>query len=434
MHLDPLSDERIGRLAIRSTYFSYAKGRQTRMERWKINLVVLWIGQFFVMSGTTMIIPFLPLYLQKMGMHDPHQVAIWSGLIFSSNFITSFLFQPIWGGVADRYGRKMMLMRSGYGMAVVMGLMGFAGSAWVLLALRLLNGTISGFNPASVTLLSANTPKEKVGFAMGVLQSGGVAGTILGPLIGGLLADSIGFRNIFFLTALMLTVASLLVTFLVQDNFDRQAALAAPKVTLIESFRELAHVRELPALFAVTFLFQFALLGPSQLLPLFVQELHGPDAANLAFFAGLVSSANGISNMMVSPALGKLGDRFGSERVLNICLLGVAFSFIPQAFVTSVWQLFAMRFLQGVFMGGLLPSVYSLIRKFTPDGMESRSYSLNTSTLALGNVLGPITGGLLSPWFGIQGVFLLSASLLLLNAYWVRRSLNRRPVRPREAS
>ena len=194
------------------------------------------------------------------------------------------------------------------------------------------------------------------------------------------------------------------------------------------SFRELAHVRELPALFAVTFLFQFALLGPSQLLPLFVQQLHGSQAANLAFLAGLVSSANGISNMLVSPVLGKLGDRFGSERVLNICLIGVALSFIPQGFVTEVWQLFIMRFLQGLFMGGLLPSVYSLIRKFTPDGMESRSYSLNTSTLALGNVLGPITGGLLSPLFGIQGVFLVSASLLLLNALWVRRSLNRRPV------
>ena len=177
------------------------------MERWKINLVILWIGQFFVMAGTTMITPFLPLYLQEMGMTDTHQVAIWSSLIFSSSFVTSFIFQPIWGGVADRYGRKMMLMRSGYGMAVVMGLMGFAQSAWVLLLLRLLNGTISGFNPASVTLLSATTPKEKVGFAMGTLQSGGVAGGIFGPLIGGLLADSIGYRKIFFLTALMLMIA-----------------------------------------------------------------------------------------------------------------------------------------------------------------------------------------------------------------------------------
>ncbi|WP_438432016.1 MFS transporter [Gorillibacterium sp. sgz500922] len=398
------------------------------MERWKINLVILWIGQFFVMAGTTMITPFLPLYLQEMGMTDTHQVAIWSSLIFSSSFVTSFIFQPIWGGVADRYGRKMMLMRSGYGMAVVMALMGFAQSAWVLLLLRLLNGTISGFNPASVTLLSATTPKEKVGFAMGTLQSGGVAGGIFGPLIGGLLADSIGYRKIFFLTALMLMIASLLVTFLVREDFDRKAALAAPKVSLMTSFRELAHVRELPALFAVTFLFQFALLGPSQLLPLFVQQLHGSQAANLAFLAGLVSSANGISNMLVSPVLGKLGDRFGSERVLNICLIGVALSFLPQGFVTEVWQLFIMRFLQGLFMGGLLPSVYSLIRKFTPDGMESRSYSLNTSTLALGNVLGPITGGLLSPLFGIQGVFLVSASLLLLNALWVRRSLNRRPA------
>ncbi|MEO3944154.1 MFS transporter [Gorillibacterium sp. CAU 1737] len=396
------------------------------MERWKMNLAVLWIGQFFVMSGTTMIIPFLSYYLQEMGLHDPHQVALWSSLIFSSNFITSFLFQPLWGGIADRYGRKMMLMRSGYGMAIVMGLMGFATTPWMLLGLRLLNGTISGFNPASVTLISATTPKEKVGFAMGTLQSGGVAGTILGPLIGGLLADSIGYRNIFFVTGIMLLLASLLVTFLVHDQFDRKAALAVPKVSLIEGFRELAHVKQLPALFMVSFLFQFALLGPSQLLPLFIQDLYYPNTANLAFVAGLISSANGLSNMIVSPFLGKLGDRYGSQRVLNLCLIGVACTFVLQAFVFSVWHLFAMRFLQGVFMGGLLPSVYSLIRKFTPGGMESRSYSLNTSMLALGNVLGPVTGGLLSPLYGIKGVFLVSAGLLLLNAVWVRQSLNRR--------
>ncbi|WP_040951661.1 MFS transporter [Gorillibacterium massiliense] len=395
------------------------------MEKWKVNLAVLWFGQFFVMAGTTMITPFLPLYLQEMGMHNTHQVAIWSGMIFAANFVTSFLFQPLWGSVADRYGRKIMLLRSGYGMAIVMATMGLTGQAWQLLLLRLLNGTISGFNPASVTLLSANTPREKVGFAMGILQTGGVAGGIFGPLIGGLLADVIGYRNIFFLTGALICVASLLATFLVTDQFDRSAALSKPKMSTLESVRELAKITQLPALFTVTFLFQFALLSPSQLLPLYVQKIHGTGEM-LAFFAGVVSSANGISNMAISPLLGKLGDKFGSERVLNICLVGTALSFGLQAMAGTVLQLIIARFVLGMFMGGLLPSVYALIRRFTPEGMESRSYSLNTSTLALGNVLGPITGGLLSPWIGIQGVFLLSGSLLLINAVWVRTSLNKR--------
>ena len=164
------------------------------MEPWKKNLGVLWIGQFLVMGGMTMIMPFMSLYLQspRIGITDPHEIATWSGVIFAGNFVTAFLFQPLWGKLSDKYGRKMMLLRSGFGMAIVMVLMGFATSPWHLLVLRMVNGTISGFNPAAVSLVSATTPKEKMGFAMGTLQSGGIAGTILGPFLGGLLADAWG--------------------------------------------------------------------------------------------------------------------------------------------------------------------------------------------------------------------------------------------------
>jgi MFS transporter, DHA1 family, multidrug resistance protein len=154
-----------------------------------------------------------------------------------------------------------------------------------------------------------------------------------------------------------------------------------------------------------------------------VEELHG-QTANLAFLAGLVGSVNGFSNMLASPLLGKISDRFGAQKVLFLSLIGAAVSLIPQAMVTSVWQLFAYRFVLGLFLGGLLPSVYALIRKYTPDGMESRSYSLNSSSLSLGNFLGPITGGVLSGSIGIRGIFILSACLMLVNALWVFLSLN----------
>lgn len=143
------------------------------MGNWKLNLVVLWFGNFLVMAGMTMIIPFLPLYIQELGITDPDAVAMWAGVIFAGNFITSFFFQPLWGKLADRHGRKVMLLRSGFGMAIVILLMGFAGNVWHLLLLRVLNGTISGFVPAAVALLSATTPREKLGFSMGTLQSGG---------------------------------------------------------------------------------------------------------------------------------------------------------------------------------------------------------------------------------------------------------------------
>ncbi|MFC3747861.1 MFS transporter [Paenibacillus sp. GCM10012306] len=392
-------------------------------ETWKVNLMVLWFGQFLVNAGMTMITPFLTLYLAKdLGVRGEHDIGIWAGLIFAANFLTSFLFQPLWGKLADKYGRKIMLLRSSFGMAIVIVLMGFAQTPMQLLLLRLLNGTISGFNPASIALVSGTTPKNRMGFAMGLMQSGSVAGTILGPLIGGLLADWIGFRPIFYVVGALLFIASLLALFLVKEKFDRQEAAHVPQISVLAGLKELTKVPQLPALFGITFLLQFAMISPMTLLPLYVEKLHG-SAVNIAFWAGMVSAVTGVSNMLASPVLGKLSDKVGAHRILTYALIGAAVFLIPQAFVTSVWQLIIVRFLMGVFMGGLLPSVNALIRAYTPDGKESRAFGFNSSTLALGNMLGAMIGGFLAGYIGIEGLFIISGSLLLVNMLWVRLRL-----------
>lgn len=393
------------------------------MEQWKKNLIVLWFGQFLVMSGMTMIMPFLTLYLQTdLGLSDPHEIAIWAGFIFSSNFITAFLFQPLWGKLSDKYGRKLMLLRSGFGMAIVMCLMGFAAAPIHLLLLRLLNGVISGFNPASVALVSATTPKNKLGFAMGTLQSGGIAGTILGPLIGGILADAIGYRFIFYITGASIFVATMLVMFVVKERFDRKQASAKPQMSVLAGLKQIVVVPQIAALFMITLLIQFANMSPMSLIPLYIQELN-PELTNLAFFAGLVSSATGLSNMLASPVLGKIGDVIGAEKILLICLFGSALSFVPQALASDVWHLLLARFCLGLFLGGLVPTVNTLLGKYSPRGMETRTYSFNSSTISLGNVIAPISGGFVSGWIGINGLFIISAVLMLLNGIWVWFSL-----------
>lgn len=388
------------------------------LERWKINLAVLWFGQFFVLAGMTMIIPFMSLYLQEeLGVTDPQQVAWWTNTIYAATFISAFVSQPLWGSVADRFGRKLMLLRSGFGMAIVISLMGFATSAWQLLLLRLLNGLISGFVPAANALVSATTPKNRIGFAMGMLQSGAVAGTILGPLLGGLLAEWAGYRPIFYITGASTFVTSLLVWLVVKEHFVRKDTGGKQKETLAGSFRRLVKAKQVPALFGVTIGIQASLQSSMLLIPLFVQELHGPQL--LAFYAGIVSSVTGFSNMVASPILGKTADRIGHEKVLIFCLIGAALSFVPQVFVDNVWQLVATRFLLGVFMGGMLPSVNALLRIHTPDGMESRAFGYNSSAFSLGNVLGPLLGGALVGWIGIRGLFIFAFAMLLANAAWV---------------
>lgn len=386
---------------------------------------MLWFGQFLVNAGMTMITPFLTLYLaQDLNVVGEREIGVWAGFIFAANFMTSFIFQPIWGKVADKYGRKLMLLRSGFGMAIVIACMGFATHPWHLLALRLLNGTISGFNPAAISLVSGTTPKNRMGFAMGIMQSGQVAGTILGPLIGGFMASWVGFRPIFFITGGLIFAASLLALFLVKENFNREQAKAAPQASVLAGLKELNHVPQLPALFTVTFLLQFAMISPMSLLPLYVQKLHG-SAVDIALWAGFVVAVTGLSNMVASPLLGRLSDRIGAHRVLTFALIGTSLTLIPQAFATTVGQLIIIRFMMGVFMGGLLPSVNALIRSYTPDGMESRSFGFNTSALALGNMMGAVIGGFMAGFIGIEGLFIVSGCLLLVNMVWVRLKLFR---------
>ncbi|QKG85159.1 multidrug efflux MFS transporter [Kroppenstedtia pulmonis] len=389
---------------------------------WKRNLYILMVCQFLVMGAMSMIIPFLPLYLKEMGMTDPDKTQLWAGLIFGINFLSAFLVAPVWGSLADKMGRKIMVLRSGFGMAVVIFLTGLAATPLQLLLLRLLNGTVSGFIPASISLVATNTPKERAGYALGLLQSGGVAGNIMGPFIGGVLAEVIGFRSIFFLTSVTVAIATLVVLFLVHEEVKPD-----PNQPRSGFFREgsfILHQRPLLVLFSVGFMLQFAMLAPMPQMPLFVSELGAP-GGYVAFFAGLVTALTGLANMMASPILGRMGDRKGSERVLFFSMLGAAFFFLPHAIVTDVWQLLVIRFLMGLCIGGLLPSLNALVRRYAPVGKESTAYGYSTSAVFLGNMSGPIIGGFLTGYIGIRGLFIVTAMMLLSGAWWLKKGLGR---------
>jgi MFS family permease len=397
-----------------------------------MTVLILCFGQFFVMAGMTMVLPFLALYIQELGIHDPQQVSIWTGIIFGINFLSSFLFQPIWGRMADRIGRKIMLLRSAFGMAILICLMGLATSVWQLLILRILNGMISGFNPAAIALTSAATPKERIGFAMGSLQAAGVAGLIIGPLFGGLMAEHFNsFRPIFFITGGMLALAALLMLLLIRESFDKKAAGQQEQQSIFKNFSNLLKLRGMGSLFTMTFILQFALFSSLPMIALFVQEITD-HSERVVFYAGLVGAITGVANLIASPILGWLGDRVGHKYILIGSLIGAIVTLIPQAFIQHFWLFLILRFIFGIFIGGLLPSVNALIRFITPQGMESRAYGFNSSFLSLGNFFGPIIGGVFVAFIGIHEVFLLSAVLLLVNLIWlvhvIRRGIFTNPI------
>lgn len=380
------------------------------LEAWKRNVWILAGCTFLVMSAMSMIMPFLPLYLKELGMSDPKEISLWAGIIFGANFLTAFIFSPFWGRMADRHGRKLMILRSGFGMAIVISLTGLATGPISLLFLRLLNGVISGFIPAAIGLVSTNTPKKHTGYALGILQSGTVAGAIGGPLFGGLMSQAFGYRMVFFITGAFILIAAIGVTLFVKENFTPAKEEKTKTSTMME-FKKITSKKPVLSIYLVILLIQFAIMGVNPLLSLYVEELS--PAANVSLYAGIVVSVTGFANFMTSAWLGRVSDRKGAHHTLVYCLLGVALFTIPQVFVTDIWQLIVLRFFVGLCLGGLLPAANTLIRMHAPQGMESRTYGFSNSAMYLGSMIGPIIGGWLVSLYGVRGL-LLTTSIILI--------------------
>ncbi|CDL19327.1 Multidrug-efflux transporter, major facilitator superfamily (MFS) (TC 2.A.1) [Klebsiella pneumoniae IS53] len=191
---------------------------------WKRNLTVTWLGCFLTGAAFSLVMPFLPLYVEQLGVTGHSALNMWSGLVFSITFLFSAIASPFWGGLADRKGRKIMLLRSALGMAIVMMLMGMAQNIWQFLLLRALLGLLGGFIPNANALIATQIPRHKSGWALGTLSTGAVSGALLGPLAGGFLADHWGLRTVFFMTAAVLFICFLFTLFLIRENFcaDRQ--------------------------------------------------------------------------------------------------------------------------------------------------------------------------------------------------------------------
>ena len=360
-----------------------------------------------------LVIPFLSLYIVELG--ETHHIEIWSSLAFSSTFLTAAIFSPIWGKLSDRYGRKPMLLRASLGMSIVMIMIGFATSALQLVLLRLLMGAIAGFIPAAVILVASQTPTEESGRALGLLSTGGVAGTLIGPVIGGLLADLVGFRQVFWITGAMLLI-SFFVSLLLRETYATENRQKKSVDNLSISNKEFFSLTA--SIFVTTFILQSAMMAMQPILTLYVADL-GSSVMFLSLVAGIVTAISGVSNMISAPYLGKLGDRIGPQKVLNVSLVAVAILIACHAFAPNVWVLLVLRFMLGFGLGGLLPAVNSLLKKRVPDSILGKAYGYNQTFQYMGGVMGPILGGIVAGKLGLPVVFIVSSALLFVNAILV---------------
>lgn len=366
--------------------------------------------------------PFLPLFVIQLGVTPIAKVSLWAGAIASVNFLTAAIFSPIWGGIADRTGRKVMVIRSCVAISIFTALMGLVQNVWELFAARACMGLFSGFSATAIAMVGTAVPEENLGFSLGWMATGQLIGGLCGPLAGGLLADKLhGYRQVFFVTAGFALTAALVCALFVHERFSRDVS-DGRRISFWEGVREIALHRELAPMFVVVLLAQVVAYGVQPIVPLFVRALTG-NVPWLSTAAGLAFAVTGLADLIASPFLGKRSDRIGYRRVLLIALLGVACFTIPQSFAPGIAAFIALRFGVGLFLGGVLPTANALIGRLFPLERRGHVYGITSSATFLGMFAGPLLGGAIAARFGFGSVFVAIGMMALANFAWVLASV-----------
>ena len=387
--------------------------KELKSTDWQRNLEIAWIGTFFTGASFSIVMPFMALYIEELGVKGD-MVEWYTGLSVAISALASALVSPIWGRLADRYGRKPMMIRASMVMTFTMGGLALVPNVFWLLFLRTLNGLFAGYVPNATALIASQVPQNRSGYALGTLSTGLTAGVLIGPLLGGTLSEAFGMRGTFLLVGLILFICCLLTVFGLRENF--QPIEKGEMMTLSQVFAKIPSKSMLIGLFVTSMIIQISAQSIAPMLALYIRYLGQRE--NILFYSGLIVSAMGFSSLLSTPFLGKLGDRIGNHRLL---LMGLFYSFLLYflcGFAGSALQLGILRFAYGFGVGALMPSVNSLLTKMTPKEGISRIFSFNQSFSYIGQVLGPFVGSAVATGLGYRWVFLVTAMIVFGNFVW----------------
>lgn len=375
---------------------------------WRKNLYIIAASEFVAILGFSLFNPFLPLYMQKVGNFGSGEASVWSGIATGGAGLAMFISSPLWGVAADRWGRKPMLLRAQFGGAIVVALYIISPNIYTFVCFRVLQGLFTGTVSAASALVATCTPREQLPLTMGTLLGAVFAGFTIGPLLGGILAEAIGYEATFGVTAGLLLISGLTILIFTRENFQRPAA---GKQTSLGSMLRLAKSREvLPLLMVVGCLN----LGPQIIQPIlalvFSEVAPGESAATGAGYAfGLM----GIITAFSSVVIGRFVRGMGVRKILIMCCIGTGLLYLPPIWANSSIQLIIMFGLTGLLTGGIMTSSNSLVGLAVPVAQQGVAYGLSQSANSLGSGLGPFIGGALAPLIGFRHIFGVAAGVFI---------------------
>ncbi|WP_110955613.1 MFS transporter [Anaerosinus massiliensis] len=375
---------------------------------WRVNLWVLCISVVLTSASYTMLVPFLPVYLLELGISE-EDVAMWSGAVFSASFFVGAIMAPIWGKFADKNGKRLMAIRAGLGLGIVYFLGGIVMSPYELLGVRILQGFANGFLPASLAIVSSSVPKEQLGFSLGIIQTGQIIGSVLGPLLGGFLAHIFGMRASFFVAAVCLLLVTIGVIWLVKEPAKVEDHHAGS--SMLEDIQRAAKNSLLLEMMGLTLLIQVAMMILQPVITLYVAQLQG-DMEGVVLTAGIIFSLGGIAGAMSTPFWGKYGQKRGYFRAMAVAFGGAGIFNFLQFFPDTVFGFGALQFLVGIFIVGVNPSISATIVNCTAASFRGRAFGLATTAHQIGSMIGPLLGGAIAAGVGIKYVFMFTGLLL----------------------
>ncbi|HHY38339.1 MAG TPA: multidrug efflux MFS transporter [Clostridia bacterium] len=388
---------------------------ETVSRSWRIYLLVIWFSQLLAMLGFYACTPFLPYFIRELGITEERQITLWSSVLVAAPSMLLAIFSPVWGWLSDLHGRKPTVWRTMLGGAVTVFLIGRCVSVRQLLALRLVQGAITGTIPACIALVASTVPKAHLPSALGFLQMSVFAGTSFGPIVGGIAADRWGFRRSFTLASAALLTGALLVMFFVREEFERPTS-AQKGSGMISNLRDLLSNRSLFLMSLVVFAAQFSTNAQIPVLPQLVEKIEGVGLGSVSTTAGGLMAATGISAAVSSALMGPLGNGRRTLTLLVAMVILSALVHMLHAAVHDLTHLYALRVLAGIAAGGMFPLSNSLLAKCTAPDARGTVYGVSSAASYLGNFAGPLVAGIVGFTFGLRSVFIAIGLLFLLVA------------------
>lgn len=433
------------------------------VEQWRKNLYTAWFTQILSLTGFGFVFPFLPLFIQELGTTDPDDLRLWTGLIASAPALSMGIMAPVWGVLADRFGKKLMILRAMAFGAVVSIMLAFAGSTQMVFVLRFVQGLFTGTVSAAAALVATGTPRHKLSYALGFQSSSTFIGISLGPLLGGVAAELAGYRASFLIGAAVLTIGFVLAVVFIRDPerdamasedaageaTDNRADQDAEQPADAGDRREAGPTTgqdqaengeftlrdflapAFAAAFGILFMLRFCRVLTVPFIPLHVQDLR-QNVEGTSAIVGAVSAARGAATAAAGLTLSRLGDKHDRMRLIAIFLFAAAVFSVPVFLADGMLAFVLFNVVFTYFLGGVEPLLQSSLAEMTPGNRRGLLFGIQTTVGNAGWFLAPLAGSAVSIAFSVRHVFAAMTVALVL-ALTVSAIIQRR-VRARVAA